>query len=81
MTPPPSTLSRSGTLVLCTLVAAVLIGALVAGVVLDGQLGTRPILTLVCSLVAVNVAMLLVYRAIGASIRGLGPSGQVDEAT
>jgi len=68
MTPPTTTLSRSGTLGLCMVVAAVLIGALVAGVLLDGHLGTRPFLTLVCSVVAANVAMVLVYRTISASL-------------
>lgn len=71
---------RPATIKLGLLVAAVLLIGLVAGLALDDRLKTRPLATLLCSLVAAHVAVLLVYRRVAASLHAIGEAGTGDHS-
>lgn len=62
-------------------VAAVLVAGLTLGVAADIALGTRPVATLVAAVVAAQLAMLVVYRNIVASLRGIKEDSGEGEAT
>ena len=53
-------------------VGFVLIAGLAAGLVADDLFGTRPLATLLGSVTAAHLAMLVVYRTVSASLREIG---------
>jgi anti-sigma-K factor RskA len=67
---------RPATIVLVVAVAAVLLLGLVAGLALDDRLGTRPVATLVCSLTAAHIAVILVYRRVSTALREIAEAGR-----
>lgn len=71
---------RPATIKLGLLVAAVLLIGLVAGLVIDDRYETRPLATLLCSLVAAHVAVLLVYRRVVAALRSISEAGRGDDS-
>jgi hypothetical protein len=58
--------------VLGAAVAVLLLAGLGAGLWLDDRMGTRPVATLLCSLAAAHVAVLVVYRRVSAALREIG---------
>jgi F0F1-type ATP synthase assembly protein I len=71
---------RPATIKLGLLVAAVLLIGLVAGLVIDDRYETRPLATLLCSLVAAHVAVLLVYRRVVAALRAISDAGRGEDS-
>ena len=67
---------RPATIVLAVFVAIVLLGGLGAGLALDDRLGTRPIATLVCSLMAAHIAVIVVYRRVSTALRDIAEAGR-----
>ena len=68
--------TRPASFVLAVVIAALLLIGLGVGLVLDDRLGTRPIATLVCSLVAVHIAVLVVFRRVSAALRDITEAGR-----
>ena len=56
--------------------AAVLLIGLVAGLALDDRLGTRPVATLVCSLTAAHIAVIVVFRRVSTALREIAEAGR-----
>ena len=56
--------------------AAVLLVGLVAGLALDDRLGTRPIATLLCSLTAAHIAVIVVVRRVSTALREIAEAGR-----
>jgi hypothetical protein len=61
--------------VLAAAVAVVLLVGLVAGLALDDRLDTRPVATLLCSLTAAHIAVILVFRRVSAALREIAEAG------
>jgi F0F1-type ATP synthase assembly protein I len=62
--------------VLAVFVAAVLLVGLVAGLALDDRLGTRPVATLLCSLTAAHIAVIVVVRRVSTALREIAEAGR-----
>jgi hypothetical protein len=67
---------RPATIVLVVVVAAVLSIGLIAGLALDDRLGTRPVATLLCSLTAAHIAVLVVFRRVSTALREIAEAGR-----
>ena len=67
---------RPAHIVLAAFVAAVLLIGLVAGLALDDRLGTRPVATLVCSLTAAHIAVIVVFRRVSTALREIAEAGR-----
>jgi len=63
-------------MVLALFVAAVLLIGLVAGLFLDDRLGTRPVATLLCSLTAAHIAVIVVFRRVTTALREIAEAGR-----
>ena len=63
-------------MVLAAFVAAVLLVGLVAGLALDDRLGTRPVATLLCSLTAAHIAVIVVFRRVSMALREIAEAGR-----
>jgi F0F1-type ATP synthase assembly protein I len=63
-------------MVLALFVAAVLVVGLVAGLFLDDRLGTRPVATLLCSLTAAHIAVIVVFRRVTTALREIAEAGR-----
>jgi len=63
-------------MVLALFVAAVLLVGLVAGLFLDDRLGTRPVATLLCSLTAAHIAVIVVFRRVTTALREIAEAGR-----
>jgi UDP-N-acetylmuramyl pentapeptide phosphotransferase/UDP-N-acetylglucosamine-1-phosphate transferase len=57
-------------------VALVLLLGLVAGLALDDRLGTRPVATLLCSLTAAHIAVIVVFRRVSTALREIAEAGR-----
>lgn len=62
-------------MVLALAIALMLAAGLGAGLYFDDRLGTRPIATLVCSLVAAHIAFALVFRRFATALREIDRAG------
>jgi anti-sigma-K factor RskA len=67
---------RPATIVLAVVVAAVLSVGLIAGLALDDRLGTRPVATLLCSLTAAHIAVIVVFRRVSTALREIAEAGR-----
>ena len=67
---------RPARIVLAAVVAAVLLVGLVAGLALDDRLGTRPVATLLCSLTAAHIAVIVVFRRVSTALREIAEAGR-----
>ena len=63
-------------MMLGTFVASVLLIGLVAGLALDDRLGTRPVATLLCSLTAAHIALIVVFRRVSTALREIAEAGR-----
>ena len=63
-------------MMLAAFVAAVLLVGLVAGLALDDRLGTRPVATLLCSLTAAHIAVIVVFRRVSTALREIAEAGR-----
>ena len=63
-------------IVLAIFVAAVLLVGVVAGLALDDRLGTRPVATLLCSLTAAHIAVIVVVRRVSTALREIAEAGR-----
>jgi len=63
-------------MVLALFVAAVLVIGLVAGLFFDDRLGTRPLATLLCSLTAAHIAVIVVFRRVTTALREIAEAGR-----
>jgi len=57
-------------------VAAVLLVGLAGGLFLDDRLGTRPVATLLCSLTAAHIAVIVVFRRVSTALREIAEAGR-----
>ena len=67
---------RPAHMMLAAFVAAVLLVGLVAGLALDDRLGTRPVATLLCSLTAAHIAVIVVFRRVSTALREIAEAGR-----
>jgi hypothetical protein len=58
------------------IVATILLVGLATGLAVDTGLGTRPFATLLLSVAAAQIAALLVYRAVSASLERVAEKGE-----